>query len=257
MSHVQAKERYRVVRDRNFVYAIMNLLEREYSFFSPKVRELIASDIEVLRGEHFQTNSPSNGQISYLATTLPKRKNIPGTKASELETVMVILTLISSEDLEILSEGKQTASELNQIRLVRLLKEAYQQGGILSVTDLSLLMSLSFSSIGTLLARHRLATKEVLPLKGYIFDQGGISHKKEIVALYEQGKPEPEIARLASHSLKAVENYITDYLRVKELLILGFSEEAIIHFSPKGKSVVEEYLSLIREYHPQLLTKQL
>ncbi len=51
-------------------------------------------------------------------------------------------------------------------------------------------------------------TGRPLSLKGYKMDQGSrLTHKGEIIRLYEQGIEAPDIARQTHHSLKSVERY--------------------------------------------------
>ncbi|MDI6803180.1 MAG: DUF1670 domain-containing protein [Bacteroidota bacterium] len=54
------------------------------------------------------------------------------------------------------------------------MKSAKAQGGLLSGADLSVLMSRSLSSIRKYLDAYQHKTGEILPLKGYVLDQGSV-----------------------------------------------------------------------------------
>jgi len=90
--------------------------------------------------------------------------------------------------------------------------------------------------------------------KGYYFDQGmRPTYKAEIIALYESGKDESEIARQTNHAPKSVGKYIRDYERVKTLLAYGTSVEdtrVILEMQP---GVFRAYMSLIEQSHPDLI----
>lgn len=65
----------------------------------------------------------------------------------------------------------------------------------------------------------RAESGQALPTMGYHFDLGlRPTHKGQIVALYEAGVDEAEIARRSGHSQASVGHYIRDYERVKLLL---------------------------------------
>ena len=78
--------------------------------------------------------------------------------------------------------------------MVRLLKSAKQQGGLLSGAELSMLMNRSLRTIGKYLKAYQEKTGEILPLKGYVLDQGSLpTHKGIIISLYENGMLTAEI----------------------------------------------------------------
>jgi intein-encoded DNA endonuclease-like protein len=83
------------------------------------------------------------------------------------------------------------------------------------------------------------------------------THKADIIALYENGRDESEIARQTNHAPASVGKYIRDYERVKVLLSYGTSVDdtrVILQMQP---SVIRAYLSLIEQHHPKLIPEQL
>ncbi len=94
--------------------------------------------------------------------------------------------------------------------------------------------------------------------KGYYFDQGmRPTHKAEIIGLYESGKDESVIARQTDHSQASVGKYIRDYERVKTLIGQGMSIENSRVILEMQASVIRAYLSLLEQYHPELLSTEL
>ncbi len=99
----------------------------------------------------------------------------------------------------------------------------------------------------------RQATGKPLLTKGYYFDQGyRPTHKAEIIALYERGMDEADIARTTSHSATSVGRYLRDYERVRELAKRNIPLTQISRLLGLQPSVVAAYLDLIRQYYPHL-----
>ena len=105
--------------------------------------------------------------------------------------------------------------------------------------------------------RGKLFIYEPLLTKGYFFDQGvRPTHKHEIIALYEAGLDEADIARQSQHEPSSVGKYIRDYERVKKLLKHQFSIERIVYITEMQPNVVKAYLGMVYEYHPGLAPEQ-
>jgi hypothetical protein len=69
-----------------------------------------------------------------------------------------------------------------------LVKAAAEQGGLLTIAELSVMLNRSYQVISDYAREWREETGETLPLKGYRMDQGSSpTHKGEIIRLYEQG----------------------------------------------------------------------
>ena len=98
-----------------------------------------------------------------------------------------------------------------------------------------------------------MAQGKPLPTMGYYFDQGmRPTHKGEIIALYEQGLDEAEIAFRAQHAQSSVGRYIGDYERVKLALKRQIQPDDIAQMTGLQPSVVRAYVELVYKYHPDL-----
>ena len=107
--------------------------------------------------------------------------------------------------------------------------------------------------MGRYIQEHFDQTGELLPIKGYVLDQGSRpTHQGHILRLYEQGMAAPDIARTTNHSLEAVDRYIKDYERVKVLLSKGLPVEEIGHAIGRGERTVIEYRDIVLEFHPYM-----
>lgn len=77
--------------------------------------------------------------------------------------------------------------------------------------------------------------------------------KAEIIALYERGMDEADIARTTNHSATSVGRYLRDYERVRELAKRNIALTQISRLLGLQLSVAAASLDLIRQYHPHLL----
>ena len=86
---------------------------------------------------------------------------------------------------------------------------------------------------------------------------GTLTHKVEIIRLFEAGYLEPEICRKLSlpHELSAVENYVQTYKNVVKLLERGFSPSEISGILSVSERLVQAYIPIVREHHPEILER--
>ena len=118
------------------------------------------------------------------------------------------------------------------------------------------MIGLSAYQVGQLLREARQETGKSLMTKGYFFDQGlKPSHKAEIMALYEQGFDEVEVALRSGHTQDSVGHYLRDYERVKVLLERGWQPDEMPLVTNMSSSVVKAYVDLACQHHPHLQKK--
>lgn len=161
----------------------------------------------------------------------------------------VILDLWTQEEIEELSDGARPRTLL-PLRVARLCQQAYQQGGLLNLTDLSLILGISASTV-----RHAIQTWEhkhpqnILPMRSTIHDLGSnISHKRQIVALHLQGYFPSEIARVTDHDPNNVDRYLGDFERVYDMAKDGASPNRISFITGLSEKLVTEYLKIVEEH---------
>lgn len=182
----------------------------------------------------------------------------PGKPLSACPKVSVTLTLSHPEDKQDLhgwAHPGGMSAEVRQRRLVRIVQEAQEQGGLLTQEDLSEILMCDPRTI----RRDIRQLKQggfILPTRGQQQDIGpGVSHRALAVRKWLEGKEPVELARLIRHSLASVENYLEKFKRVAWLS----REKAFNPFEialTVGMSVVSvhTYLELCAEYAdtPQL-----
>ena len=263
MSLNPTRDRYESINKRNFRSSVINLLENEYKILgSHKVLEMLAEDIENLHREYYPGKEQVGfGEIIFTTTKDDGQRQNYGKKTEDYASVTIALPLITKEDVErriYFKKGDRNSNyrhrESRDIEtMVRLLKSAKEQGGLLSGAELSVLMNRSLSSIRKYLDAYREKTGEILPLKGYVLDQGSLpTHKGIIVSLYEQGISPADIVLKTGHSQSAVDRYIKHYEQVKKLMMKGMNEIAIKEITGRSVKVVREYIKLYRDLNPRI-----
>lgn len=254
---------YASIEKRTFESALVHLLETEYALLGGRrILQLIAADVKQLVEQFYpDTHAAHSGSLVWTCTADEGKKAVPGKYTAEYRSVTLVLPLVTPEDLRDRTDKQvapnrklASANERDQRRAVRLIKSAAEQGGLLTLAELSVILNKSYDSTRKLVHAHETETGELLPLKGYRMDQGcRPTHKGEIVRLSEQGLAPPAIARETRHNLKSVEHYLKDYERVKLLLKHGTPLGEIGAMIGRGQRVVQEYAQIIRQYHPELL----
>lgn len=256
---------YASIEKRTFESALVHLLETEYGLLGGRrILQLLAEDVQQLVEEFYPPlERAQSGELIWSCTADEGRKAEPGKPTEEYKTVTVKLPFVSTADLQERTDQKTPqaqkralAKSRDQRRLVRLVKAAAAQGGLLTVAELSVILNRSYEITRQLLRDWENDTGELLPLKGTRMDQGSRpTHKKEIVRLSEEGLEPPDIARQTGHSLKSVERYLKDYERVKLLLKRGLTVPDISSTVDRGQQVVREYVDIARRYHPELFAE--
>jgi predicted GIY-YIG superfamily endonuclease len=256
----QTNNRYESIPKRSFFNAIVKLLEEQYKIIgSRKVITMIAADIVELHKEFYPAIEKRGfGQIVWQTTAATDKKAGYGKRAEDYGVKVVILPLVTKEDIENRIKsfyGRDNYQKQHQrdIEVMsRLIKSAYEQGGLLSGAELSVLLNRSLATIGRYMRIYHQSHKDILPTKGIILDQGSRpTHKATIIDSYEQGYPEIDIARFTNHSIEAVGRYIKSYKNIKLLMEKGFNLMEMVRVSGMGRSTIIQYKELIEVYHPE------
>jgi transposase len=252
------RDRYSSIPKRNFRNSLIKLLEEEYKVLgSRKILEMLAEDIEDLRREFYKDKDDLGfGEILFRTTKDDGQRQSYGKRTEDYSSVTVKLPLITEEDVQrriYFVKGDKNSNYRHQRSrdietMVRLLKSAKEQGGLLSGAELAVLLNRTLTTIQKMLKEYRENTKEILPLKGYVLDLGSVpTHKGIIISMYEQGISPADIVLKTSHSQDAVDRYIKHYEQIKKLVRKGLDEEAIKSITGRSINVVRQYVKLYKE----------
>jgi len=174
---------------------------------------------------------------------------------SKTPQVPVVLDLVTDEDLQALADGEDFAI-IRRRRHARLMDQTKAQTGALAYTDLSAITLTSNTQVRADAAQVEETEDRILPHRGTVHDIGPTtSHKAEVARLLEEGYLEPEICKKLSpvHSLSSVERYAQTYKNSIKLLKRGFSPEEISGILSTSKRLLEEYIAIINEHHPEII----
>ena len=165
----------------------------------------------------------------------PKRKYVP-----------VVLSVICEEDIQLLTQGANM-SKITEKAIVRMIREAYQQGGILSSRDIGLITLRQPSWASSVRRRFEAQNDCTLPHTGALHDMGStVSHKAAIIRKVVLEKKDPSaVARECNHTQAAVDRYLKDYHRVKTLYNLNHDVEFIHLTTQIAKHVIVQYIKII------------
>jgi hypothetical protein len=253
---------------RTFRQAVLHLLERDYGLLgSRRVLELLASDIQELVESFYPVpDRLRSGWLVFTGTKANGPKSRPGREAGDHELITLAWPVLLPEDVQQLASWPQ-GPEQNQARrrwyrqrLARIVEygQAHPDGPVLlTLADLSAMTGLTTVAVSQLLAEARQETGKPLLLKGYYFDQGvRPTHKAEIVAQYEAGVDEADIARQTGHAQTSVGHYLRDYERVKLMMAHRTPVDQIGLLLDMQPSVVQAYVGLVEQYHPELVSEK-
>jgi len=259
----QIRDRYESIAKRDFKTSLIRMLETEYKVLgSRRVLMMLAEDVEQLHQEYYpSSNRLQFGDVVWQTTKDDGQRQNYGKKTEDYAVQTVILPLIRREDIErriYFKKGDRNSNyrhrEARDIELmVRLLKSSKTQGGLLSGAELSVLMNRTLGTIGKYLKAYFEKTGEVLPMKGYVLDQGSNpTHKGIVISLYERGMSPADIVLKTGHTQNAVDRYIKGYDQVLALVQKKHNAISICQITGRSLNTVRQYLRLVNDFHPKL-----
>jgi len=253
---------------RTFGQAIVHLLEKRYNILGSRgVLELIAQDVTDLAEQFFpEQQYVRPGWMVFTGVKATGHKAYPGQSGADHELVTLHWPVLTDDDLQALSTlppgqaGREARRTLLRGRIARIVEYGGQHSEgpvLLTLADLGVMLGLTTVQVSQLLNEARKATGKRLLTKGYYFDQGmRPTHKGPIIALYEAGHDEADIAQRTGHASKSVGRYIRDYERVKLLLKTRIAPDRITYLTGLQPNVVQAYTGMVYQYHPALVPEQ-
>ena len=212
---VYGPERARTLKSRLFV-----LLRDELGLGrQPKVARLLVDEIvAVVESTLVDAALLRPGQAVVLCPELGQGPSWTWRKLEDKRMKTVHLTLVASEDIERLAEGRPLR-EVRKQRLARLATEAFEQGATVTSCQLAMLTGISPATVNAQVRAYTQETGEVPPMRGVVEDcSPAISHKAMIIARHLGGEATSEIARATNHTPRSVERYIARFEQVRELV---------------------------------------
>lgn len=233
---------------KGFTNAIKLMLKQEYKFMGgDRIQDMFVQDLLKEFNRHLKDGWKLDaGQTVWWAAhkdeTPGRNKTIENTRM-----VPVVLSIASQDDLKLRLDG-YSAKEIRKYKVARILREAYEQGGVLNQADVSQLIGVSAGTIGKDIKEFQLEHCVVLPYRGSIHDMGPtLTHKRIIIQQFVRNIPTPEIARRTCHSEEACDRYIKGFKKVQKLFNDGIPVENIASELEMSKALVREYVAIVQE----------
>lgn len=262
-------DRYKTVGRRDFQAALEYLLETEFKLVgSHRVIRLISEAVMELHREFYpESRRLEPGTILWATTKAGEQARVSwGKRAESYGIQMVLLPLVTKAEIASRMyagpgrdphDDRRKEFRRDTATLVRLVKSAAEQGGLLSGAEVSVLMNRSLLKVHEYIRTYEQETGDPLPMKGYVLDQGSSpTHKGIICRKLEEGMSPPDIARATGHTLAAVDNYLGAYDRIKVLLRKGQDVPTICQVTGRAARTVAQYLVIVEQFHPELLNDQ-
>lgn len=240
---------YTPMEQKTFASAVRRFILQEFPHLGgPMIVDLFIKKLSSLVEEFYPPLKQFKmGQLLWFAVAREEKPSY-GKSMGRTRIVPVVLTLVSPADIERLKEGVPLQEIRKQIK-ARLYQEAYEQGGVLTEVDLSVILWVSLTTI----TKHTVAYEEengcVLPRRGTVHDIGrSVSHKSLICKKRRlDGKSTSEVARETGHTNEAVDRYTLNLDRVQFCTKIGLSVETASFVTGLSKNLVIEYRDVAEE----------
>ena len=241
----QSQKHYGSAKKRFLQASIENFLDREFPrTFGPVIRQKLSEKIvELVEQQLPQKDFLRPGQCVWNAVSISSRPNSP-----IKQMIPVILTLVHPSDIEQLAKGTRMTVIAGQ-SIARICKEAFEQGALLSMRDIGLLVWRNLATISDMRKKWETDQNTTLPHVGTIHDVGTcITHKIAIVrkVVYEAKDPR-KVADETKHSQRAVDRYVKDFHRVRTCYEVNPDIDFVSRTTGLSKHLVKQYVSIITD----------
>jgi hypothetical protein len=238
------------LKNKTFAGALSAFFEKECPHLGgERIRKvLVQSIVDIVERFYPRTTHLRPGQTPWV-TVDRNEGSAYGKKMTETKMTSVILDLVTPQDADDRINGKRTR-QIRKEALGRLCKQAYEQGGCLTCSELCILLKSPRTEITNLIRDWEKENQEVLPRRGTIHDIGpSVTHKKKIIEkLFLQGKSTEDVMRETSHSADAVHRYIVAFKQVVLCRKKGLHKGETAFAVNMSVRLVEEYERLIEEF---------
>jgi hypothetical protein len=243
------------IKKRNLPDLLVRKFLTEYGYdHGPVIARAIVEDI-LATVEQCYPERVRPKTVVWLAVRRESRGRRKGLEVTDL--IPVQLLMITEGEVALLTDAqllkkRQARRACNRARFARWCFEAYEQGGVLTQLDLSLLSGLSVHYISKVLREYEAETGQIVPTRGTVHDIGpAVTHKAEVIRRWLRNESPAQIARALHHTQEAVDRYIADFQRVR-LLAQKVPLADLPALAGMSSSVVQEYIVLLGEYEPEL-----
>lgn len=230
-------------------YQILDLLQTQYNFIvGKKVQDMFARDLVNLAEQNYKDPFLiTMGQVHWSGVPIEFKASY-GRNGKNTPLKPIVLTLFSQKDIDDRLAG-HSLREIRARRTIDMFNESYNQGVVLSATDIAMLFGISSGTVSKIVREYMIKHETTVPTRGTIHDLGRtLTHKKIIIKLYLKGYQRPEIEVRTKHSGEAIDRYIKDFKRVQLLKRKNMNEGEIAMSLGMSRGLVKEYMEIIKKH---------
>ena len=243
------------IKKRSLPDLLVHKFLTEYGYdHGPVIARAIVEDV-LATIERCYPERVSPRTVVWLAVRLKTHGRQKGISVSDL--VPVQLQMYTGSEIKLLTDpalrkGRQARRAFNRARFARWCFDAYEQEGVLTQLDLSLLSGLSAHYASKVLREYEIETGEIVPTRGTVHDLGpAVTHKGEVVRRWLRHQSPVQIARETKHSQASVDRYIADYQKVR-LLAQKIPFVDLAALTGLSTGVVDQHMELLQDFEPDL-----
>jgi hypothetical protein len=156
--------------------------------------------------------------------------------------------LVTPQDIDHTAHCCRRA-DIRPAKVLRMFCQAYEQAGVLSYGDVSLLLHVAIVTISQVAMAEHQATGQPVPCRGTIHDMGrSLSHKAICYKRLVEKKSTSQVAQETLHSAEEVEFYVQTLRRVQLCKDSGMVPDDIPQPTGHSQLLVREYLDLIEQF---------
>lgn len=208
---------------------------------SPFEAGLMVQKVHEIYGLWLDEADLKPGQVTVMAVDAAVPPSVPLQQATQR------LVRVTLQDLtaDVATRRRGGVPALRQARLARMAEEAFQQGGLLTLEDLSLLLN---CGVRTLVNDLNALRREQLvpPLRSTVQDMGrAVTHRAMIIRCWLQGLEYSAIARACHHHVESVSRYVDKFKRCHLLLAMGLAPAEIARVIRVTPTLLEEFQALL------------
>lgn len=238
---------------KNFEGALFAFFEKECPQLGGERtrRVLVHTVAEMVRGFYPQTSHLHPGQTPWVAVHKDASPAY-GKAIADTKLTPVVLDLVLADEAKQRANG-QKLRDLKRHATARLFQQAYQQDGVLTNSEIALLLKISPSTVGKYVAHWETEHQQVLPRRGTIHDMGpSLTHKRIIIhKLFIDQHTVENVARETNHSFEAIQNYIGTFRQIVLCRKKAMTTEETAFAIKRTVRLVKEYESIIEHYGQQ------
>lgn len=238
---------------KNFEGALFAFFEKECPQLGGERtrRVLVQAVAEMVRNFYPQTSHLQPGQTTWVAVHKDAGPAY-GKSIADTKLTPVVLDLLLADEAARRAKGERLR-DLKRDAAARLFNQAYEQEGVLTHTEVALLLKLSPRTVGKYVAQWETDHNQVLPRRGTIHDIGpSLTHKRIIIhKLFIEQHTVEQVARDTNHSFGAIQNYIGTFRQVLLCRKNAMTTGEIAFAIKKSPRLVKEYECIIEQYGQQ------